>query len=74
MTDLESELLQNVKYLLLDLQGCLELLDLNLHTATELASSAPEALAVVKRLDPQWQDPAAYSLENEDTEAEELVN
>ncbi len=71
MTELESELLQNVKYLLLDLQGCLELLDLNLHTATGLASSAPEALAIVKRLDPGWEDPAAYALDNENTDAEE---
>ncbi len=61
MTELESELLQNLKSVLLDLQGALEHLNLNLHTATGIASSAKEALALVNRLDPEWIDPAAFN-------------
>ena len=66
MTELESELLQNLKYVLLDLQGALEHLNLDLHTATGIASSASEALALVKRLDPEWVDPAAFGATEED--------
>ncbi len=65
MTELESELLQNLKYVLLDLQGALEHLNLDLHTATGIASSASEALALVKRLDPEWVDPAALDATEE---------
>lgn len=65
MTELENELLQNLKYVLLDLQGALEHLNLDLHTATGIASSASEALALVKRLDPEWADPAAFDATEE---------
>lgn len=66
VSEAAPDLLLTVKCLLLDLQGTLELLDLNLHSATGLASSAEYALALVKQFDPEWEDPAAYALERED--------
>ncbi len=69
LSEAAPELLQTLKYLLLDLQGTLELLDLNLHNATGLAPSARPALALVKQYDPDWEDPAAYAIEDEEDEA-----
>jgi hypothetical protein len=68
LSEAGPELLQSLKYVLLDLQGTLELLDLNIHSATGLAPSAEEALRLIKQYDPEWEDPAAYALEDDDEE------
>ncbi len=68
LSEAGPELLQSLKYVLLDLQGTLELLDLNIHSATGLAPSAEKALSIIKRYDPDWEDPAAYALEDDDEE------
>ncbi len=70
LSEAAPELLQTVQYLLLDLQGTLEMLDLNLHTATDLVPSAEPALALVKQYDPEWEDPAAYALDDEEVDEE----
>lgn len=72
LAEAAPELLLTIKCLLLDLQGTLELLDLNLYNATGLAPSGRPALALVKQFDPEWEDPAAYALEDLDEEDEEV--
>lgn len=62
LSEAAPELLQSLKFVLLDLQGALELLDLNIHNANGVAPSAEEALALIKRYDAGWEDPAAYVL------------
>ncbi|MBV9849815.1 MAG: hypothetical protein JO250_09105 [Armatimonadetes bacterium] len=54
-TDTEKELLLEVKCLVLDLNATLEVLDLNLYNGTGLAPSGRQALALIRRYDPDWE-------------------
>ena len=71
LSEAGPELLLSLQCVLLDLQGALELLDLNIHSATGVAPSAEDALRLIKQYDPEWEDPAAYALDEEGEEDDE---